>query len=60
MRACGIPIVIGYGLSETTATVSCFPEYGFEAGTIGTVLEGVHVKISDDGEILARLLRSPP
>lgn len=54
MRACGIPIVIGYGLSETTATVSCFPEYGFEAGTIGTVLEGVHVKISDDGEILVK------
>lgn len=52
--SCGIPIVIGYGLSETTATVSCFPTYGYKIGTIGTVLEGVDVKISDDGEILVK------
>lgn len=52
LLACGIPIVIGYGLSETTASVSFYPKEGFEVGTIGTVLEGVRVKISDDGEIL--------
>ena len=44
-RAMGVPIVIGYGLSETTATVSCFPYVGYEIGTVGTVLPGIEVKI---------------
>ena len=46
--------MIGYGLSETTATVSCFPTVGFEIGTVGTPLPGVEVKIADDGEILVK------
>lgn len=50
----GIPIVIGYGLSETTATVSFYPEHDYEIGTIGKVVEGVNVKISEDGEILVK------
>ena len=54
LLACGIPIIVGYGLSETTATVSFYPSTDYEVGTIGTVLEGVHVKISDDGEILVK------
>ena len=32
MRAVGIDIIIGYGLSETTATVACFPDTGWELG----------------------------
>lgn len=54
LHSCGINIVIGYGLSETTATVSCFPTVGFEIGTVGTPLLGVEVKIADDGEILVK------
>ena len=51
LHACGINIVIGYGLSETTATVTCFPSVGFEIGTIGTVLPGIEVRIGDNNEI---------
>ncbi len=54
LHSCGINIVIGYGLSETTATVSCYPQIGFEIGSVGTVLPGVEVKIAPDGEILVK------
>lgn len=53
-RAMGVPIVIGYGLSETTATVSCFPYTGYEIGTVGNVLPGIEVKIGADNEILVK------
>ena len=54
MHACGINIVIGYGLSETTATVTCFPSVGYEIGTVGTPLEGIEVKIGKENEILVK------
>lgn len=54
LHACGINILIGYGLSETTATVTCFPEYGYEVGTIGTVLPGIEVRIGEENEILVK------
>ena len=54
MHTCGINIVIGYGLSETTATVTCFPDTGYEFGTVGTPLEGVKVKIGKNNEILVK------
>lgn len=53
-HVCGINILIGYGLSETTATVSCFPATGYSIGSIGTVLQGVKVKIGNDNEILVK------
>lgn len=52
--ACGIPIVVGYGLSETTATVTCYPDTGYEIGSVGTTIPRVEVKISDDNEILVK------
>lgn len=54
LHSCGINIVIGYGLSETTATVSCYPSIGYEIGSIGTILEGVQVKIGENNEILVK------
>lgn len=54
LQACGINIVIGYGLSETTATVTCFPSIGYEIGTVGTVLPDIQVKIGADSEILVK------
>lgn len=54
MHSVGIDIVIGYGLSETTATVSCFPQYDYEIGTVGTPLDGIKVKIDKNGEILVK------
>lgn len=53
-HACGVNIVIGYGLSETTATVSCFPTTGYEIGTVGTVLPELDVRIGEENEILVK------
>ncbi|MDE7460829.1 MAG: long-chain fatty acid--CoA ligase [Paramuribaculum sp.] len=50
-HSCGINIVIGYGLSETTATVTCFPAVGYQIGTVGTVLPRIRVRIGDNNEI---------
>lgn len=50
----GVNLVIGYGLSETTATVSCYPYVGYEIGSIGTVLPGIEVKIGEENEILVK------
>ena len=50
----GIPIKYGYGLTETTATVTCHEEYHYRPGTVGKPIYGVDVKIAPDGEILVR------
>lgn len=47
----GINVCIGYGLSETTATVSCLPEKDYVIGSIGTPLSGIQVRIGQDNEI---------
>ena len=54
LHACGLPVVCGYGLTETTATVSCQETGRFKTGTVGKALSGVEVRISDEGEILVR------
>jgi len=50
----GMFVWYGYGLSETTATVTCHPSHNFKFGLVGTPLPGVHVKIADNGEILIK------
>lgn len=50
-KSIGVNIVIGYGLSETTATVSCYPPVGYEVGTVGTPIPHVQVRIGADNEI---------
>ncbi len=54
LLSCGIPVVIGYGLSETTATVTCYPQVDYEIGTVGTPMPEVEVKIGDNNEILVK------
>jgi len=51
LRSADIPLVMGYGLTETTATVGFFPPVNFELGTVGTVLPGLRVRIGDNNEI---------
>ncbi len=53
-RSLGIPIVYGYGLTETMATVSCFNYSGYKFGSVGEVMPDVKVKIGDDNEILVK------
>jgi len=51
---CGVPVMEGYGMTETstTATVSTPEHHRF--GTVGRALPGVDIRIADDGEILLR------
>jgi long-chain acyl-CoA synthetase len=53
-HAAGIFVICGYGLTETTATVSCHETRHFRPGTVGRPLPGVEVKISEAGEVLVR------
>lgn len=54
MRSVGIDVVIGYGLSETTATVSFYRPVDYEIGTVGTPLPNLNVRIDKNGEILVK------
>ena len=54
LHAIGINIVVGYGLSETTASVSFFPRVGYVIGTVGEPLPDVQVKIGENSEILVK------
>lgn len=53
-EAMGLHITVGYGLTETTATLTAFPFTHFEHGSCGTPLPGVELRIGDNDEILAK------
>jgi long-chain acyl-CoA synthetase len=49
----GLPIYEGYGLSESSPTISCNTPRAYRFGSVGKPARGVLVKIAADGEILA-------
>lgn len=54
--AAEIPVMEGYGLSETSPVISVndMRNKGFKVGTVGKVIDNVEVKIAPDGEILCK------
>ena len=48
LQSVSIPICCGYGLSESTATVCCYPEKHFDINSVGTVLDHVQVRIDPE------------
>lgn len=54
VHSVGINMIAGYGLTETTATVSCCWLDSFQIGSVGRVMPGLEIKIGENNEILLR------
>jgi long-chain acyl-CoA synthetase len=52
--ACGVPVLEGYGMTETATASTVSTQESYKFGTVGRALPGAEVKIADDGEILIK------
>jgi long-chain acyl-CoA synthetase len=53
-RRIGFAVIQGYGLTETAPIVTLNHPFKTSKGSVGTPIEGVEIRIADDGEILVR------
>lgn len=55
VHSIGLQMMVGYGLTESLATVSCdHPGKRFTVGSVGRPVEGIEVKIGEENEILLK------
>ena len=52
--ACGVPVLEGYGMTETATAATTSTVENHKFGTVGRALPGVELKIAEDGEILVK------
>ncbi|HEX4760082.1 MAG TPA: AMP-dependent synthetase/ligase [Thermoleophilaceae bacterium] len=52
--ACGVPVMEGYGMTETATSATVNRPNAFRFGSVGKPMEGVEVRIADDGEVLVK------
>ncbi|MDP8943577.1 MAG: long-chain fatty acid--CoA ligase, partial [Actinomycetota bacterium] len=52
--ACGVPVLEGYGMTETATVAACNTLDDYRLGSVGRPLPGVEVRIADDGEIVLK------
>lgn len=53
-NGCGLPLLAGYGMTETCAPAAVNPVKGYKIGSVGTPLEGMSFAVASDGEILIK------